>query len=124
MRFSTIEKHVMHPVVGSELQLVTALLVQLSLSLPQAAAAVCDLLQLCLEFMANHISPASDQFKDFVQNGEASRFKDMFVHWEDIWPEGAPLSPLAASAFVRQAGPCLPDKSTLRAPASPGASSP
>ena len=46
------------------------------------------LLQLCLEFMANHISPESDQFKDFVHNGEASRFRDMFVHWQDIWPEG------------------------------------
>lgn len=44
--------------------------------------------QLCLEFMANHISPASEQFKDFVQNGEGSRFRDMFVHWGDVWPEG------------------------------------
>lgn len=65
-----------------------------------AAANVCDLLQLCLEFMANHISPASNQFKDFVQNGEASRFRDMFVHWEDIWPEGTLLSPLAVALLA------------------------
>jgi hypothetical protein len=39
--------------------------------------------------MANHISPESEQFKDFVKHGEASRYKDMFVHWEKIWPEGA-----------------------------------
>jgi hypothetical protein len=38
--------------------------------------------------MPNHISPESEQFKDFVKNGEASRYKDMFVRWEDIWPEG------------------------------------
>jgi hypothetical protein len=46
-------------------------------------------LQLCLEFMANHISPESEQFQDFVKHGEASRYRDMFVRWEDVWPEGA-----------------------------------
>jgi sucrose phosphorylase len=38
--------------------------------------------------MPNHISPQSEPFRDFLQNGEASRYKNMFVHWEDIWPEG------------------------------------
>jgi hypothetical protein len=49
------------------------------------------MLQLCLEFVSNHISPASPQFKDFVEHGEASRYKDMFVRWEDVWPGGEGL---------------------------------
>lgn len=44
--------------------------------------------QLCLEYMVNHISPASPQFQDYIQHGEASRFSDMFVKWRDIWPDG------------------------------------
>jgi glycosidase len=52
------------------------------------------MLQLCLEFVSNHISPASPQFKDFVEHGEASRYKDMFVRWEDVWP-GGEISPRA-----------------------------
>jgi hypothetical protein len=38
--------------------------------------------------MVNHISPASPQFQDYVQNGEASHFSSMFVKWADIWPQG------------------------------------
>ena len=44
--------------------------------------------QLCLEYMVNHISPASPQFQDYLQHGEASRFSSMFVKWRDIWPTG------------------------------------
>lgn len=79
-------------------------------------------LQLCLEFVSNHISPASPQFKDFVEHGEASRYKNMFVRWEDIWPGGesaggVPLShsgPLCHSrcgswpGVASTAGPGLP----------------
>lgn len=45
-------------------------------------------LQLCLEFMVNHVSPASHQFQDFIEHGDDSKYAEMFVKWKHIWPEG------------------------------------
>ena len=42
----------------------------------------------------NHISPQSEQFKDFVAKGDASEFAEMFVDWDKLWPSGARCSPL------------------------------
>ena len=47
---------------------------------------------LMLECMVNHISPASDQFQDFLEKGDASEHADMFIDWEKFWGEGAPWS--------------------------------
>jgi sucrose phosphorylase len=46
--------------------------------------------KLMLEFMVNHISPESHQFQDYLEHGDKSQYADMFVEWEDIWPEGDP----------------------------------
>ena len=40
---------------------------------------------LMLEFMVNHISPGSAEFKDFKEHGAKSKFADLFVSWERIW---------------------------------------
>jgi hypothetical protein len=40
----------------------------------------------------NHISPQSEQFKDFVAKGDASEFASMFVDWEKLWPPGELLA--------------------------------
>ncbi len=53
--------------------------------------AIADEYDLMLELMVNHISPASDQFQDFLAKGDASEFADMFIDWRKFWgsPGGA-----------------------------------
>lgn len=45
---------------------------------------------LMFDFMINHISRQSIQFKDFVEKHDASQYKDMFIRFKDFWPKGAP----------------------------------
>ena len=47
--------------------------------------AIADEYDLMLELMVNHISPASDQFQDFLAKGDASEFADMFIDWKKFW---------------------------------------
>lgn len=42
------------------------------------------------DFMLNHVSIRSEEFKDYMKNGDSSPYKDMFIHWEDFWPDGNP----------------------------------
>ena len=51
--------------------------------------AVADEYDLMLELMVNHISPASPQFQDYMEKGDASEFAPMFIDWAKFWPEGA-----------------------------------
>ena len=44
--------------------------------------------ELMLECMVNHISPASDEFQDFLEKGENSKTADMWIDWDKFWPEG------------------------------------
>lgn len=46
--------------------------------------------ELMYDFMINHISRRSREFKDFVEKHEASLYKDMFIRFKDFWPKGAP----------------------------------
>lgn len=46
--------------------------------------------ELMFDFMINHLSRRSGEFQDFVQNHEASVYKDMFIRFKDFWPGGAP----------------------------------
>ncbi len=41
-----------------------------------------------VDFMVNHISPASDEFQDFLKHGMESRYAEMFIHWNDFWEGG------------------------------------
>ncbi|CAL5229827.1 g13231 [Coccomyxa viridis] len=45
---------------------------------------------LMLELMVNHISPASDQFQDFLERGDDSPHASMFIDWDKFWGEGRP----------------------------------
>lgn len=47
-----------------------------------------DKLDLELELMVNHVSPASAEFQDFLQAGDASQYADMFIDWDRFWPDG------------------------------------
>ena len=46
-----------------------------------------DELQIKLKFdiVLNHLSVASPQFKDLLQHGNASKFKDFFINWNEFW---------------------------------------
>ena len=44
---------------------------------------------LMVEFMVNHISPASQEFQDFLAKGPDSEYWPMFIHWNDFWEGGA-----------------------------------
>ena len=40
---------------------------------------------LMCDFMANHISVQSPEFQDYLQRGDASPYKEMFINWHDFW---------------------------------------
>ncbi len=42
-------------------------------------------IQLKLDFVLNHASTQSPQFKDVIQKGEESEYKDFFIHWNEFW---------------------------------------
>ena len=58
----------------------------------KALADQCDLM---LELMVNHISPASPQFQDYLEKGDASEFAPMFIDWAKFWPPSARPQPSA-----------------------------
>jgi sucrose phosphorylase len=37
------------------------------------------------DFMINHISAQSEEFKDYMKNKDGSRFRDMFIRWNEFW---------------------------------------
>lgn len=45
---------------------------------------------LMFDFMVNHISKQSSYFKDFQEKHNASAYRDLFIHWNEFWPEGRP----------------------------------
>ena len=42
-------------------------------------------IDLKLDFILNHASVQSPQFKDLVAKGEASPYKDFFINWNEFW---------------------------------------
>lgn len=45
---------------------------------------------LMFDFMINHISSSSHYFQDYLEKKDQSQFKDMFIRFNEIWPEGKP----------------------------------
>lgn len=45
---------------------------------------------LMADFMINHISIRSAEFKDYMARGENSPYKDLFLDWNKFWPDGEP----------------------------------
>ncbi|OBX26743.1 sucrose phosphorylase [Gelidibacter algens] len=53
---------------------------------PEDLSALEDLhIMLKLDIVLNHLSVASPQFKDLLQHGEASIYKDFFINWNEFW---------------------------------------
>lgn len=42
-------------------------------------------IQLKFDIVLNHLSVASPQFKDLLQHGEDSKYKDFFINWNAFW---------------------------------------
>ncbi len=42
-------------------------------------------IQLKFDIVLNHLSVASPQFKDLLQHGNQSKFKDFFINWNEFW---------------------------------------
>lgn len=46
--------------------------------------------ELMFDFMINHLSRQSEEFKDYVKNHDKSPYRDMFIRFGEFWPGGAP----------------------------------
>ena len=70
-------------------------------------------IMLKFDIVLNHLSVASPQFKDLLQNGENSKYKDFFINWNTFWQgNGAkneddvviPKEKLLNKLFMRKSG--------------------
>jgi len=60
---------------------------------------------LLLDFMTNHISKASPFVQDFLKKGRKSRYADMFLTLDKIWPDGKPVQEDIEKMFLRRKQP-------------------
>ena len=58
---------------------------------------------LMADFMINHVSIRSREFVDYMQNGDASPYREMFIHWDEFWPGGEPTEEQMAALYRRKA---------------------
>ncbi len=59
---------------------------------------------LMADFMLNHVSIRCEEFKDYMEKGDDSPYKDMFIHWEKFWPGGEPTEEQLNALYRRKAG--------------------
>lgn len=57
---------------------------------------------LMLDLMVNHISRHSAYFQDFIHKGRRSKFADMFITLDKVWPDGNPPTEDVAKIFLRK----------------------
>ncbi len=55
-----------------------------------------------LDVMINHVSRRSPVFEDFLRLGRKSRFADLFVTLDKVWPDGKPPAGDVARIFLRK----------------------
>jgi len=55
-----------------------------------------------LDLMVNHISRHSPYFQEFVQKGRQSKYGDMFITLDKVWPDGNPPPEDVAKIFLRK----------------------
>jgi sucrose phosphorylase len=67
-----------------------------------------DAVELVADLIVNHVSSSSPQFLDFSKNNGASQYKDMFLTFDRIFPQGARESDLLAIYRPRPALPFSP----------------
>jgi sucrose phosphorylase len=57
---------------------------------------------LMCDFMINHISAHSKYYLDFLQNKDASAWKDLFIRYRDFWPGGEPTQEQVDAIYKRK----------------------
>ncbi|WP_337099908.1 sucrose phosphorylase [Paenibacillus sp. YIM B09110] len=57
---------------------------------------------LMADFMINHASIRSEEFKDYMKNGDGSPYSDMFIHWNKFWPNGEPTEEELEALYRRK----------------------
>ena len=60
---------------------------------------------LAVDLMVNHISRRSPEFQDFLAHGRASRFADLFITLDKVWPGGVPRPEDVGRIFLRRPKP-------------------
>jgi sucrose phosphorylase len=55
-----------------------------------------------LDVMINHISRQSTEFRDFQRFGRRSRYADLFITLDKVWPNGDPPAGDVAQIFLRK----------------------
>lgn len=59
---------------------------------------------LMADFMINHASVRSREFLDYLDKGDESPYRDMFIHWDEFWPGGEPTPADMAALYRRKPG--------------------
>ena len=59
---------------------------------------------LMADFMLNHVSIRSAEFQDYMKRGDASPYRDMFIHWDEFWPGGEPTEEELNTLYRRKSG--------------------
>lgn len=57
---------------------------------------------LTLDVMVNHLSRHAPEFRDFLAHGRASRWADLFITLDKVWPDGNPPPEDVAAIFLRK----------------------
>ena len=55
-----------------------------------------------VDVMINHVSRRSAEFQDFARLGRQSRFADLFITLDKVWPNGDPPASDIATIFLRK----------------------
>jgi sucrose phosphorylase len=58
--------------------------------------------EVMVDLMVNHISRQSRYFQDFVKHGRKSKYADLFITLDKVWPEGNPPSEDVSKIFLRK----------------------
>lgn len=57
---------------------------------------------LMYDFMINHISKQSEQFQDFAEKKDQSRYRDFFIRYQDFWENGEPTQQQVDAIYKRK----------------------
>ncbi len=67
--------------------------------------AIASKADLAVDFMANHLSQQSREFQDFLKNKDASPWKDFFLRYKNLWPDGEAPAEDLAKIYTRKPRP-------------------
>lgn len=67
--------------------------------------AIASKADLAVDFMANHLSQQSHEFQDFLEKGDDSQWKDFFLRYKNLWPNGEAPAEDLAKIYTRKPRP-------------------